>query len=71
MNLAGERTFTHAAKGFAAKLTALQAAALRKDPSVVAVVPDEKIELTAQVYPTGINRMTWFVVGSIRDTELP
>ena len=52
-----ERTFTHAAKGFAAKLTAHQAAALRKDPSVVAVVPDEKIELTAQVYPTGINRI--------------
>jgi len=52
-----ERTFTHAAKGFAAKLTAHQAAALLKDPSVVAVVPDEKIELTAQVYPTGINRI--------------
>jgi len=52
-----ERTFTHAARGFAAKLTAHQAAALRKDPSVVAVVPDEKIELTAQAYPTGINRI--------------
>ena len=52
-----ERTFTHAARGFAAKLTAHQAAVLRKDPSVVAVVPDEKIELTAQAYPTGINRI--------------
>src|SRR5258706_4183478 len=53
-----ERTFTHAARGFAAKLTAHQAAALRKDPSVVAVVPDQKIELTAQAYPTRINRLS-------------
>jgi subtilisin family serine protease len=52
-----ERTFSHAAKGFVARMTTHQAATLRKDPSVVAVVPDEKIELTGQVYPTGINRI--------------
>jgi subtilisin family serine protease len=52
-----ERTFSHAAKGFVAKMSARQAAALREDSSVVAVVPDERIELTAQSYPTGINRI--------------
>ena len=52
-----ERTFSHAARGFVAKLTARQAATLRKDPAVAAVVPDEKIQLTGQVYPTGINRI--------------
>jgi subtilisin len=52
-----DRTFSHAAKGFVGRMTAKQVATLRKDPSVVAVVPDEKIELTAQAYPTGINRI--------------
>jgi subtilisin len=52
-----ERTFSHATKGFVAKLSKGQAAALRKDASVAAVIPDEKIELTAQSYPTGINRI--------------
>jgi subtilisin len=52
-----DRTFSHATKGFVARLTAQQAATLRKEPSVTAVVPDEKIELSAQVYPTGINRI--------------
>jgi subtilisin len=52
-----DRTFSHAAQGFVAKMTAHQAASLRKDSSVMAVVPDEKIQLTAQGYPTGINRI--------------
>ena len=52
-----DRTFTHAAKGFTAKLSTKQAATLRKDPSVMAVVPDEKIELTAQTMPTGVSRI--------------
>jgi subtilisin len=52
-----DRTFSHAAKGFTARLTANQAAVLRKDPAVAAVVPDEKIQLTAQTYPTGISRI--------------
>jgi subtilisin len=52
-----DRTFSHAAKGFVGRLTGKQAAALRKDPSVLAVVPDEKISLTGQAYPTGINRI--------------
>jgi len=52
-----ERTFSHATKGFVARMSKGQAAALRKDASVVAVIPDQKIELTAQSYPTGINRI--------------
>jgi subtilisin family serine protease len=52
-----DRTFTHSVRGFSATLDARQVAALRADPSVSAVVPDERIELTAQAYPTGINRI--------------
>ncbi|HEV8546400.1 MAG TPA: S8 family serine peptidase [Candidatus Limnocylindrales bacterium] len=52
-----DRTFSHAASGFSAKLNARQVATLRKDPSVAAVVPDERIELAGQAYPTGINRI--------------
>jgi subtilisin len=51
-----DRTFSHAVRGFSAKLNAGQVATLRHDPSVAAVVPDETIELAGQVYPTGISR---------------
>ena len=49
-------TFSHVARGFTAKLDARQVRTLRADPTVQAVVPDERIELTGQLYPTGIGR---------------
>jgi subtilisin len=52
-----DRVFSHAASGFAGRLTGGQVAALRKDPAVRAVVPDERIELTVQANPTGIRRI--------------
>jgi subtilisin family serine protease len=51
------RTFTRAVRAFSAKLDAAQRRELRADPDVVAVVPDEVIELTAQTTPTGVSRV--------------
>ncbi|HEX5823385.1 MAG TPA: S8 family serine peptidase [Candidatus Limnocylindrales bacterium] len=52
-----DRTFSHAFRGFSAKLDRGQVDALRRDASVAMVVPDEKIEAEAQSIPTGISRM--------------
>ena len=52
-----DRTFSHALRGFSAKLDRGQVAALRRDPAVALVVPDEKIQAEAQLIPTGISRM--------------
>jgi subtilisin family serine protease len=59
-NMNGVKTdqlFQHAVKGFAGRLTAGQVAALKKDPDVAAVVPDEVIELAGQVVPNGVWRV--------------
>ncbi|HEX5589322.1 MAG TPA: S8 family serine peptidase [Candidatus Limnocylindrales bacterium] len=52
-----ERRFDHLLNGFAANLTPGQVQALAADPDVAAVVPDERIELTAQSMPTGVARV--------------
>jgi subtilisin family serine protease len=52
-----DRTFKNAFRGLAAKLSPQQVTTLRRDPAVLAVVPDEKIELAAQLTPTGIDRI--------------
>ena len=52
-----ERQFSRAVRGFSARLDAAQRAALLADPSVVAVVPDEIIEVAGQVNPTGVSRV--------------
>ncbi len=52
-----ERTFARAFRGFAGKLNGQQRKALLADPNVAAVIPDEKIELTAQTIPTGVSRV--------------
>jgi subtilisin len=52
-----DRSFSHAFRGFSAKLDRSQVAALRHDPSVVLIVPDEKIQAEAQTLPTGILRI--------------
>ncbi len=51
-----DRVFDHL-RAFSAKLDGPQRAALKADPSVAAVVPDEIIELAAQTVPTGIKRV--------------
>ncbi|HEY4634199.1 MAG TPA: S8 family serine peptidase [Candidatus Limnocylindrales bacterium] len=51
------RSFARAFRGFSARLDATQRRALRADPDVVMVVPDEVIELTAQTIPNGIRRI--------------
>ena len=57
LSFSADRIYRHASRGFTARLNAGQVAALRADPAVAAVVPDERIELAAQQYPTGINRI--------------
>ena len=52
-----DRRFDRAVRAFSAKLDAGQRKALRSDPSVVAVVPDEVIGITAQTTPTGVSRV--------------
>lgn len=52
-----ERSFTKAFRGFTSRLTGAQRTALLADANVLAVVPDEVIELTAQTIPTGISRV--------------
>ena len=49
--------YRHALAGYSAALTAEQAAALRADPAVAAVVPDLPVHALAQTLPTGINRI--------------
>lgn len=51
------RRFDSAVRGFTAELDPAQRAALQADPNVVAVVPDEVIELTAQTVPNGVKRI--------------
>jgi subtilisin family serine protease len=45
-------------RGLTARLSKAQVRALRRDPAVLQVVPDERIELAAQLIPTGINRIS-------------
>ena len=56
-SIKADRRFTKAVHGFTAHLTGQQRRALQADPSVLAVVPDEVIELTAQSIPTGVSRI--------------
>ncbi len=51
------RTFQRVVRAFSARLDADQRRALKRDPQVVAIVPDEVIELTAQTTPTGVARV--------------
>jgi subtilisin len=52
-----DRTFTHGIRGFSAALSPAQVQSLRHDSAVAAVVPDERIQVEGQVYPTGISRI--------------
>ena len=63
-----DRTFTSAFRGLTAKLSPRQVTSLRRDAAVLAVVPDEKIELagTTQLVPTGINRINGRLSGAAK-----
>ncbi|HEX5013480.1 MAG TPA: S8 family serine peptidase [Candidatus Limnocylindrales bacterium] len=52
-----DRTFTRGLRGFSAKLSDEQVERLRHDAAVAAIIPDERVEVAAQVYPTGIDRI--------------
>ena len=52
-----DRTFGKTIRGFSARLDAKQRKALEADPSVVAVVPDEVIQVEGQTTPTGVARI--------------
>jgi subtilisin len=51
-----DRTFT-SVHGYAARLTQAQVGALRADPAVAAVVPDEVISIAGQSVPRGVKRV--------------
>jgi subtilisin family serine protease len=56
--VSADRTYRRAIRGFTATLDAEQRLGLLADPSVAAVVPDERIELASlQVTPTSISRI--------------
>jgi subtilisin family serine protease len=52
-----DKRFKHALKGYAAKLSRAQVAAVASDPAVAYVVADETISLQAQTIPRGIRRV--------------
>jgi subtilisin family serine protease len=52
-----DRRYKAAFHGFAAHLDAKQRRALLADPNVVEIVPDEVIQVAAQVTPTGVSRV--------------
>jgi subtilisin family serine protease len=52
-----DRTFRNAVRGYSARLSDAQVAALREDPTVEAVVPDAVISMTAQSTPRGVRRV--------------
>jgi subtilisin len=57
LGVAADRTFRNAIHGYAARLDVAQVAALRADPDVAAVVPDEVISMAGQATPTGVRRV--------------
>jgi subtilisin len=52
-----DKTYRNALKGYSAHLDRNQLAALRTDPDVDAVVPDEVFSMTSQTRPTGVRRV--------------
>jgi hypothetical protein len=52
-----DRLFRNAFRGYAAHMSKAQVQALRKDPSVAAIVADEVIHVEAQTMPTGVARI--------------
>ena len=57
LGITRDRTFRSAVRGYSAKLTGVQLAALRADPDVAAVVPDAVVSMTGQTTPRGVRRV--------------
>ena len=57
LGVRSDRTFSHALRGYSARLDAAQLAALRGDPDVATIVPDEIISIAGQSTPTGVRRV--------------
>lgn len=57
LGITRDRTFRSAVRGYSARLTTGQLAALRADPDVTAVVPDAVVSLAAQTTPRGVRRV--------------
>lgn len=58
--IAPDRVYAHALRGFAARLSPIQVAALRADPGVAAVIPDQLVAATGQEVPRGVQRIGGF-----------
>ncbi|GAA0914532.1 S8 family serine peptidase [Nonomuraea longicatena] len=52
-----DQVYTHALRGYSAKMSAKAAAELAKDPTVQFVQPDRTVTTAVQTLPTGINRV--------------
>src|SRR5215213_2789010 len=52
-----QQVYHFALHGYAARMSAADAAALAADPSVASVTPDHEVSIAAQTVPTGINRI--------------
>ncbi|MFB9967992.1 S8 family serine peptidase [Sinosporangium siamense] len=52
-----DQIYTHALRGYSAKMTAGAAAAVAKDPQVLFVQPDRQVSINVQTLPTGIDRV--------------
>jgi subtilisin len=57
LGVKADKTFRRGLRGYAARLAADQLAALRSDPDVQAVIPDEVISIAGQSIPTGVRRV--------------
>jgi subtilisin family serine protease len=57
LGVTAERSFRNVIRGYSARLSRSQLAALRADPSVAAVVPDEVISIQAQTVTNGVKRV--------------
>lgn len=57
MGFRADHVFSHAIRGFSARLTAAQIQALENNPLVSYVEADGEMSITAQVLPWGINRI--------------
>jgi subtilisin len=52
-----EQVYRHALRGYAARMSASEAARLATDPRVASVVPDRVVTIAAQTLPAGIDRV--------------
>lgn len=52
-----DHVYSHAIKGFAARLTASQVQALKNDPAVEMIEPDKRVSINAQTLPWGVDKV--------------